>query len=51
MICGATKALLLNGPHGQADASDETWAHTTQTLETALRHYGRNLAPLADCGQ
>ena len=21
------------------------------TLQTALRHYGRNLAPLAECGQ
>ena len=50
-ICGATKALLFTGAHGDVDASDETWAHTSATLESALRHYGRNLAPLAECGQ
>jgi 5-methylthioadenosine/S-adenosylhomocysteine deaminase len=50
-ICGATKALLFTGAHGDVDASDETWAHTAATLEIALRHYGRNLAPLAECGQ
>ena len=50
-VCGSTKALNLIGAHGQVDASDETWAHTWATLETALRHHGRNLAPLAECGQ
>jgi 5-methylthioadenosine/S-adenosylhomocysteine deaminase len=50
-VCGSTKALLLTGAHGNLDASDETWAHTAATLEVALRHYGRNLAPLAECGQ
>ena len=50
-VCGSNKALLLTGPHGNLDAADETWANTTATLQTALRHYGRNLAPLAECGQ
>jgi cytosine/adenosine deaminase-related metal-dependent hydrolase len=50
-VCGRPKALLFAGTHGHVDAADETWAHTTTTLETALRHYGRNLAPLAECGQ
>jgi 5-methylthioadenosine/S-adenosylhomocysteine deaminase len=50
-LCGTTKALLLTGLHGRVDAADETWAHSSVLLETALRHYGRNLAPLAECGQ
>ena len=50
-ICASKKALSFTGAHGQADASDETWAHTTATLEASLRHHGRNLAPLAECGQ
>jgi 5-methylthioadenosine/S-adenosylhomocysteine deaminase len=50
-VCGGSKTLLFNGLHGQVDAADETWAHTSATLQTALRHYGRNLAPLAECGQ
>jgi 5-methylthioadenosine/S-adenosylhomocysteine deaminase len=50
-VCGAGKALVFTGPHGQVDAADETWAHTAATLDTALRHHGRNLAPLAECGQ
>jgi 5-methylthioadenosine/S-adenosylhomocysteine deaminase len=50
-VCGSAKGLILKGPHGQTDAADETWAHTATTLETALRHYGRNLATLAECGQ
>jgi hypothetical protein len=50
-VCGSSKTLLFTGLHGQVDAADETWAHTSATLETALRHYGRNLAPLAECGQ
>ncbi len=50
-VCGSTKALILTGSHGHIDASDETWAHTSATLETALHHHGRNLAPLAECGQ
>jgi 5-methylthioadenosine/S-adenosylhomocysteine deaminase len=50
-VCGSMKALLFTGAHGRVDASDETWAHTAATLESALRHYGRNLAPLAECGQ
>ena len=50
-VCGVPKVLLLTGAHGNVDAADETWASTTTKLETALRHYGRNLAPLAECGQ
>jgi 5-methylthioadenosine/S-adenosylhomocysteine deaminase len=50
-VCGSSKTLHFNGLHGHVDAADETWAHTAATLETALRHYGRNLAPLAECGQ
>jgi hypothetical protein len=50
-VCGASKTLLFTGLHGQVDAADETWAHTASTLQTALRHYGRNLAPLTECGQ
>jgi 5-methylthioadenosine/S-adenosylhomocysteine deaminase len=50
-ICGMSKTLLFTGLHGHVDAADETWAHTAATLQTALRHYGRNLAPLAECGQ
>jgi 5-methylthioadenosine/S-adenosylhomocysteine deaminase len=50
-VCGSSKTLLFSGLHGHVDAADETWAHTTSTLEIALRHYGRNLAPLAECGQ
>jgi cytosine/adenosine deaminase-related metal-dependent hydrolase len=50
-VCGSSKTLLLTGLHGHVDAADETWAHSVATLQTALRHYGRNLAPLAECGQ
>jgi cytosine/adenosine deaminase-related metal-dependent hydrolase len=50
-VCGSSKTLLFTGLHGQVDAADETWAHTASTLQAALRHYGRNLAPLAECGQ
>jgi 5-methylthioadenosine/S-adenosylhomocysteine deaminase len=50
-ICGSNKALLFTGLHGHVDAADETWAHTAATLQTALRRYGRDLAPLAECGQ
>ena len=50
-ICGGNKALLFTGLHGRVDAADESWAHTAATLQTALHHYGRNLAPLAECGQ
>jgi 5-methylthioadenosine/S-adenosylhomocysteine deaminase len=50
-VCGSSKALLFTGLHGRVDSADESWAHTTATLETALHHYGRNLAPLAECGQ
>jgi cytosine/adenosine deaminase-related metal-dependent hydrolase len=50
-VCGSSKTLLFTGLHGQVDAADETWAHTAATLQTALRHFGRNLAPLAECGQ
>jgi 5-methylthioadenosine/S-adenosylhomocysteine deaminase len=50
-VCGGPKALLFTGTHGHVDASDETWAHTATTLETALHQYGRNLAPLAECGR
>jgi 5-methylthioadenosine/S-adenosylhomocysteine deaminase len=50
-VCGVSKVLLFTWAHGNVDAADETWASTTATLTTALRHYGRNLAPLAECGQ
>jgi 5-methylthioadenosine/S-adenosylhomocysteine deaminase len=50
-VCGSNKTLLFTGLHGHVDAADETWAHTASTLQVALRHYGRNLAPLAECGQ
>jgi 5-methylthioadenosine/S-adenosylhomocysteine deaminase len=50
-VCGSNKALLFAGPHGEVDASDETWGHTAAKLTIALRHYGRNLATLAECGQ
>jgi 5-methylthioadenosine/S-adenosylhomocysteine deaminase len=50
-VCGSSKTLLFTGLHGHVDAADETWAHTAATLQAALRHYGRNLAPLAECGQ
>ena len=50
-VCGSPKALLFSGKHGDVDASDETWAHTAATLTVALGHFGRNLAPLAECGQ
>ena len=50
-VCGQTKILSLTGAQGRVDAADETWAHTTATLETALHHHGRNLAVLAECGQ
>jgi cytosine/adenosine deaminase-related metal-dependent hydrolase len=50
-VCGTSKTLLFTGLHGQVDAADETWAHTASILQTSLRHYGRDLAPLAECGQ
>ncbi|HTZ60513.1 MAG TPA: amidohydrolase family protein [Acidobacteriaceae bacterium] len=50
-VCGINKAVLFTGLHGRVDEADETWAHTTATLQTSLRHFGRNLAPLAECGQ
>ena len=50
-VCGSSKTLLFTGLHGQVDAADETWAHSASILQTALRHYGRDLAPLAECGQ
>jgi len=50
-VCGSSKALLFTGLHGHVDQADETWAKSTATLESALRHHGRNLAPLAECGQ
>ena len=50
-VCGSSKTLLFTGLHGQVDAADETWAHSVSILQTALRHYGRDLAPLAECGQ
>jgi cytosine/adenosine deaminase-related metal-dependent hydrolase len=50
-VCGSSKTLLFTGLHGQVDAADETWAHTASTLQAALRHYGRDLAPIAECGQ
>ena len=50
-VCGHNKALLFTGKHGEVDAADESWAQSAAALQTALRHYGRNLAPLAECGQ
>ncbi len=50
-VCGGSKGLAFTGAHGDVDASDETWAQSAAKLQTGLRHYGRNLAPLAECGQ
>ncbi len=50
-LCGSKKAIVFTGTPGHVDAGDETWAHTTATLEAAMRHHGRNLAGLAECGQ
>ena len=50
-VCGSSKGLVFIGKHGDVDAADETWAQSTARLEAGLRHYGRNLAPLAECGQ
>ena len=50
-VCGHSEGLLLTGKHGDVDAADETWAQTSARLLAGLRHYGRNLAPLAECGQ
>jgi cytosine/adenosine deaminase-related metal-dependent hydrolase len=50
-VCGQSEGLLLTGKHGDVDAADETWAQTSARLLAGLRHYGRNLAPLAECGQ
>jgi len=50
-LCGIQKSLLLTGPHGQADSADETWAHTSSLLTTAMAHEGRRIAPLSECGQ
>jgi cytosine/adenosine deaminase-related metal-dependent hydrolase len=50
-ICGSSKTILFTGLHGHVDAADETWAHSVATLQSALRHYGRGLAPVAECGQ
>jgi cytosine/adenosine deaminase-related metal-dependent hydrolase len=50
-VCGQSEGLLLTGKHGDVDAADETWAQTSARLLVGLRHYGRNLAPLAECGQ
>jgi 5-methylthioadenosine/S-adenosylhomocysteine deaminase len=50
-VCGSSKTLLFTGLHGQVDAADETWAHTASTLQAELRHFGRDLAPIAECGQ
>ncbi len=49
-VCGTQKALVLTGPHAYANASDEPWAATFLTLTNAMRHYGRKLAPLSECG-
>jgi 5-methylthioadenosine/S-adenosylhomocysteine deaminase len=50
-VCGVTKAVLFTGLHGRVDEADESWAQSSAKLETELRHFGRNLAPLAECGQ
>jgi cytosine/adenosine deaminase-related metal-dependent hydrolase len=50
-VCSSAKAILLTGPSGHADASDETWARTSTILEAALQHTGRKLAALSECGQ
>ena len=41
-VCGAPKAILLQG---------ERFEQTEKTLDRALRQFGRELAPLATCGQ
>jgi hypothetical protein len=49
-ICGVTKALVLRGVHGRADAADTTWSKTGLGLANEMAHYGRRLAPLSECG-
>jgi 5-methylthioadenosine/S-adenosylhomocysteine deaminase len=41
-VCGKSKAILLQG---------ERFEETEKTLDRALRQLGRELAPLATCGQ
>jgi cytosine/adenosine deaminase-related metal-dependent hydrolase len=41
-VCHAAKVLMLPG---------RPFSETEAALDTALRHYGRELAPLAECGQ
>jgi cytosine/adenosine deaminase-related metal-dependent hydrolase len=50
-VCGSSKGLAFTGKHGDVDAADETWAASAARLQAGLRHYGRNLAALAECGQ
>ena len=50
-VCGISKGVVFTGKHGDVDAADETWAQSAARLQVGLRHYGRNLAPLAECGQ
>ncbi len=49
-VCGVTKALVLRGVHGRADAADTTWSKTGLGLANEMAHYGRRLAPLSECG-
>jgi cytosine/adenosine deaminase-related metal-dependent hydrolase len=42
-VCGAAKAVVLPG--------GGSFAQTESTLDLALRRFGRQLAPLAECGQ
>lgn len=49
-LCGVSKALLLRGGRGRADAADATWASTSLSLTNEMAHFGRRLAPLSECG-
>lgn len=45
-VCGVTTAISFASTFTQ-----ESWVHTTATLDSAMRQWGRTLAPLAECGQ
>ncbi len=46
-VCGTSKAILLQG----VMHPNEKFEQTEKTLDRALRQLGRELAPLATCGQ
>jgi len=45
-ICGMEKSISFASQTG----SQPTFHHTQKLLNTALRHWGRSLAPLSECG-